>query len=114
MKVLLTGGAGYIGSHTSINLLDEGHKVTILDNLVTGTSKLIPKKAEFLNSDISNVDTVSKLIKKNKFDIVIHFAAFTKVGESVNFPEKYFDNNFNKAKIFLNTCLENGLNKIIL
>ena len=113
MKVLLTGGAGYIGSHTSINLLDEGHNVTIIDNLVTGTSKLIPKKAEFLNSDISNVDIVTKLIKKNKFDIVIHFAAFTKVGESVNFPEKYFDNNFNKAKIFLNTCLENGLNKII-
>ena len=113
MRILLTGGAGYIGSHTSLRLLDAGYQVTILDNLVNGTLKLIPKKAKFLNSDISDEDKVSKLLKNNQFDIIIHFAAYTKVGESVEFPEKYIDNNFNKAKIFLNTCIEHGLNKII-
>ena len=113
MNILLTGGAGYIGSITALNLLDRGHQVTIIDSLVNGTYKLIPKEANFLKSDISDLDQVSKLLKTNKFDIIIHFAAFTKVGESVKFPEKYMENNYVKAKIFLNECIKYGLNKII-
>ena len=79
MNILLTGGAGYIGSHTTLKLLDSGHEVTIIDNLVNGTSKLIPKKANFLHSDISDKEKISQLLKKNQFDLIIHFAAFTKV-----------------------------------
>ncbi len=113
MNILLTGGAGYIGSHTTLKLLDSGHQVTIIDNLVNGTSKLIPKKANFLHSDISDKEKISQLLKKNQFDLIIHFAAFTKVGESVKFPKKYMENNYNKAKTFLNICIEFGLKKII-
>ncbi len=113
MNVLLTGGAGYIGSHTALALLDNGYNVTVVDNLITGTSNLVPKKANFLLSDISDEQKISKLLKDNKFDVIIHFAAFTKVGESVTFPEKYFENNYDKAKTFLNTCLKFNLNKII-
>ena len=61
MNILLTGGAGYIGSITALNLLDRGHQVTIIDSLVNGTYKLIPKEANFLKSDISDLDKESKL-----------------------------------------------------
>ena len=74
MNVLLTGGAGYIGSHTTLALLDKGHKVTVVDNLVSGTSKLIPKNANFLHSDIADEIKISQLLKENKYDVIIHFA----------------------------------------
>ena len=64
MNILITGGAGYIGSHAANIFLDHGHQVTIIDNLVNGHSLLIPKKAEFLNSDISDENKISSLLKK--------------------------------------------------
>ena len=70
MNILLTGGAGYIGSHTSLLLIDKGHEVTIVDNLISGNSKLVPKKANFINSDISD----EKKIRS-------HYA-FCRLGES--------------------------------
>jgi len=113
MNVLITGGAGYIGSNTSLIFLDKGHDVTIIDNLVTGYEKLIPKKAHFIKSDISNVKNVSNLLKQKKIDIVIHFAAHTKVSESLKFPQKYQENNYDKAKIFIDECIKQGVKKII-
>ncbi len=113
MNVLLTGGAGYIGSHICYTLLDLGYTVTTIDNLSTGNKNLIPKEVEHINADISDIQTVTSLIKKNKFDVVMHLAAFTRVGESVRNPEKYLSNNFEKAKIFIDTCLNNGLKKFI-
>ena len=113
MNILLTGGAGYIGSHTANVFLDNGYRVAIIDNLVNGDESLIPKKAEFLKCDISDQDKVSSFLEKNKFDLEIHFAGLTRVGESVKEPEKYYNNNFEKPKIFLNCCLNRGLNKII-
>ena len=91
MNVLLTGGAGYIGSHTSFSLIDEDHNVTIIDNLINGNKKVVPKKAKLCDFDISDVAKVSNLLKKNNFDIIIHFAAFTRVAESVKNPEKYLN-----------------------
>ena len=61
MKILITGGAGYIGSHVSHLLVDRGYNVTIIDSLLTGNKKLIPKKAKFINSDISNVKKINKI-----------------------------------------------------
>ena len=113
MNILLTGGAGYIGSHICYTLLDLGYSVSTIDNLSTGNKNLIPKEVNHINADISDVQTVTSLIKNNKFDVVIHLAAFTRVGESVKHPEKYFSNNFDKAKIFIDTCLNNGLKKFI-
>ena len=112
-NILLTGGAGYIGSHVANLLLDEGLNVSIIDNLITGNKKLIPSKASFYNCDIDDVNCVQKIIKKNKFDIVMHFAGLIRVDESVKDPKKYHLYNYQKAKKFLNTCFENNLKKII-
>ena len=79
MNILLTGGAGYIGSHTSLLLIDKGHEVTIVDNLISGNSKLVPKKANFVNSDISDEKKIRDLLKKEKFDLIMHFAGLVKV-----------------------------------
>ena len=113
MKILLTGGAGYIGSHTSLELIDYGHQVTIIDNLVNGSKKLLPSKADFLECDISDEKKISNLLIKNKFDVVMHFAGYTRVGESTEFPEKYYENNFEKPKKFFDICIKNNLNKFI-
>jgi UDP-glucose 4-epimerase len=113
MNILITGGAGYIGSHTANVFLDHGHAVTIIDSLVNGHLTLIPKKAKFLNCDIIDEKKVSSLLEKNKFDVVVHFAGFTRVAESVKDPDKYYDNNFEKPKLFFNYCLKYKLKKII-
>ena len=113
MNVLLTGGAGYIGSHICYSLIEQGHKVSTIDNLITGNKNLIPKGVEHINSDISDAKTVVNLIQNNNFDVVMHLAAFTRVGESVTNPEKYELNNFSKAKVFIDICLQNNLKKFI-
>ena len=110
---LLTGGAGYIGSHVAHMLIDEGYKVTIIDSLITGSEKIVPKKAKLIQCDISNEKVVTKIIQNNKFDIVMHFAGLTRVDESIKFPKKYDNFNYKKAKIFINTCFKNNLKKII-
>jgi UDP-glucose 4-epimerase len=110
---LLTGGAGYIGSHVAHMLIDKGHKVTIIDSLITGSEKIVPKKAKLIQCDISNEKVVTKIIQNNKFDIVMHFAGLTRVDESIKFPKKYDNFNYKKAKIFINTCFKNNLKKII-
>ena len=112
-NILLTGGAGYIGSHVANLLLDEGLNVSIIDNLITGNKKLVPSKANFYNCDIDDVNRVQKIIKKNEFDIVMHFAGLIRVDESVKLPKKYNLYNYQKAKKFLNTCFENNLKKVI-
>ena len=113
MRILLTGGAGYIGSHASLALLDAGHQVTVIDNLSTGNKKLIPKNANFLKCDISNVKKINELLKKESFDVLMHFAGLIQVEESVLYPKKYFDNNTKKAKLFFDTCIKNDLRNII-
>ena len=113
MNVLLTGGAGYIGSHICNALIDLGYRVSTVDNLSTGNKDLIPKKVEHINSDIADEKTINSFLKINKFDVVMHLAAFTRVGESVQKPDKYQLNNFEKAKIFIDICLKNDLKKFI-
>ncbi len=112
-NILLTGGAGYIGSNVANFLLDKGYKVTIIDNLVTGNIRLIPKKSKFFKCDIANKKKVGRIIKKNNFDIVMHFAGLIRVDESIKNPKKYNEINYNKSKIFLSTCFNNNLNKVI-
>ena len=89
MKVLVTGGAGYIGSHVCNSLLDIGHEVTVIDSLVTGNKSLIPKKAQLIVSDIADEKKIENIITKNKFDIVMHFAGLIRVDESLKEPQKY-------------------------
>ncbi len=113
MNVLLTGGAGYIGSTISNLLLDRKHDVTIIDNLSTGNINNIPKKANFIKADISNRKTIFKLLKKNVFDVIIHLAAYIDVEESVKNPNKYILNNYQKTKDFVNFCILNNHKKFI-
>ena len=113
MNIFLTGGAGYIGSQVAHLLLDNGHQVTIIDNLITGNKKLVPKRAKFIKCDIANSKIVKSIIMKNKFDAVFHFAGLIKVEESTKFPKKYLYNNFKKGKIFLKTCIKNNLKTIV-
>jgi UDP-glucose 4-epimerase len=113
MKILLTGGAGYIGSCVANYLLDHGNEVIILDNLSTGSKKLIPKESKFIKADISDFKIVNNILATNKFDILMHFAAFIRVEESVKNKKKYYLNNYKKSKFFLNLCLKNNLKKII-
>ena len=113
MNILLTGGAGYIGSHAALSLIDNGHSVTVIDNLITGNKKLIPPQAKYYECDIADREQVEKILKQNKFDIVMHFAGLTRVDESVKYPEKYQIHNFEKSKTFFKNCFQNNVKKII-
>ncbi len=113
MHLLVTGGAGYIGSHVANNLLDLGHKVFIVDDLSTGNKKLIPQKANFEQCNISDEKKLENIIKKNNFDAIMHFAGFIKVEESVKFPDKYFTNNFENSKKLFEICIKNNLLNVI-
>ncbi len=113
MNILLTGGAGYIGSHAALSLIDNGHSVTVIDNLITGNKKLIPPQAKYYECDIADREPVEKILKQNKFDIVMHFAGLTRVDESVKYPEKYQIHNFEKSKTFFKNCFQNNVKKII-
>ena len=113
MKILLSGGAGYIGSHTTLALLDQGHQVTVIDNLSTGNKDLIPENANFIECDIEDSLTITNLLKKQKFDALMHFAGFIQVEESVKNPKKYFINNTENSKILFEVCQNNNLKNII-
>ena len=113
MKILLTGGAGYIGSHVALSLLDKKHEVTIIDNLSTGNKSLIPPQAHFVKCNVEDSLAVSKVLNQKSFDVLMHFAGYIQVEESVNKPDKYFKNNTENAKILFDICATNKLNNII-
>ena len=113
MRLLVLGGAGYIGSHTALELIKKGHEVIVVDNLVTGYEKAVPDKAVFYQGDIRNLEFLNNLFKKEKIDAVIHFAAYSLVGESVTNPLKYYDNNLYGTKVLLEAMIKNNVNKIV-
>ena len=113
MRLLVLGGAGYIGSHTAVELLDRGHEVVIADNLITGYKQAVPKEAVFYQGDIRDYNFLNNLFKKEKIDAVIHFAAFSLVGESVTNPLKYYENNLYGTKVLLQAMIDNNLDKIV-
>ena len=113
MRVLVTGGAGFIGSTVCNLLVDSGHEVNILDNLSTGKKSNIPKNATFFKVDIGDTKKIKKILINKKIDVVFHFAAFVDNLESIKHPKKYYKNNFEKGKIFFETCIENNIKKFI-
>ena len=111
--ILVFGGAGYIGSHTVKHLLDNGYECVVADNLIYGHKEAVDKRAEFVHADLLNPISIREVFKGRKIDAVIHFAAFTYVGESVNDPQKYYINNVVGTTNLLNVMLENGVKKIV-
>jgi UDP-glucose 4-epimerase len=106
MRVLVTGGAGYIGSVVADHLLCGGHSVTVLDNLSKGHKEAVPAQAEFILADTGDRPAVERIFERGRFDAVMHFAAFIEAGESMLQPEKYFDNNSARSLNLLQAVLK--------
>ena len=101
-KILVTGGAGYIGSKVCYDLLDKNYKIVVIDNLSNSTKENINKKIIFYNCDLKNIYRIDKIFQKHKFDAVFHFAALTNVSESSKYRNKYYLNNVVVTKNILN------------
>jgi UDP-glucose 4-epimerase len=110
--ILVTGGAGYIGSHTLLSLVEAGHEPVTLDNLYYGHRQAV-LEGHFVQADLADETALSRLFETFPIEAVIHFAAFCYVGESMEAPEKYFNNNLVNGLNLLNTMLKSGVDKII-
>jgi len=120
MRVLVTGGAGYIGSHTVLELLAEGHDVTIVDSFANSSPKVIARLEKLANKtikvhqfDLSDYDRTLELFQSEPFDAVIHFAGLKAVGESVAKPDLYYRNNIDSTLAVINAMLKTGVKNII-
>lgn len=112
-RVLVTGGAGYIGSHAVLALADAGYEVAVLDNLSTGDRAVIPASVRFIEGDIGNEDLLAQLFAGERFDAVMHFAGLLIVSESVRDPLTYYGDNIGKTRILLDQALKAGIDKFV-
>lgn len=113
MKVLVTGGAGYIGSHMVKVLLDRGHEVAVVDSLEKGFREAVDFRASFLQGNLLDKSFVKQIFADTSYDGVIHFAAYISVGESMQDPNKYFENNIDGALNVLDEMRRTGTNNFI-
>lgn len=113
MRILVTGGAGYIGSVTTRELIDQGYDVVVLDNLSYGHRNTLPKKVKFIKADLLDKNNVTDILKRERIEAVVHFAGFIAVGESVKDPLKYVNNNLVGGYNLLAAVKETGVNKMI-
>ncbi len=113
MKILVVGGAGYIGSVCAELLLDEGNEVATFDNLSEGHRKAIDPRAEFIEGDLANFDVIRAALEKTQPDAVMHFAAHALVGESMTNPSKYFRNNICNGLNLLDAMVATGVKRLV-
>lgn len=113
MKILVTGGAGYIGSHAVRRLLQNNYEVVVYDSLINGHKESLPAEAELFVGDLNDKEKLDKLFKENNFDAVIHFAGFIEVGESMKNPAKFYRNNVVNTLNLLEAMVNNNIKKII-
>ncbi len=113
MKIFVTGGAGYIGSVTSELLLDKGHQVVIFDNLERGHRPAVDPRAQFIGGDLRHHEQIEQAVAAARPDAVMHFAAYALVGESMEFPERYFRNNVIGGIHLAEAMRLSGVKKII-
>jgi len=113
MRVLVTGGAGYIGSVVTDHLLRAGHTVTVLDNLIMGWREAVPAAAEFIQADTGDEAALEVLFASHNFDAVLHFAALIEAGESVKAPETYFENNSLRTMTLLRAMLRHNVMRLV-
>ncbi len=120
MKILVTGGAGYIGSHTCVELLNDGHEVVVIDNFVNSSPESISrveqitgKKVTLYEGDIRDEKILSRIFKEHTIDFVIHFAGLKAVGESCEKPIEYYNNNLYGTLVLVETMRKHGCKKIV-
>ena len=113
MAILICGGAGYIGSHAVHALIEKGEQVVIVDNLQTGHRGALNPKAKFYEGDIRDASVLDKIFTENKVEAVIHFAANSLVGESMEKPLLYFNNNVYGMQVLLEAMVRHGVDKIV-
>lgn len=120
MNVLVTGGAGYIGSHTCVELLNNGHEVIVIDNLVNSSAKSLDRVSDicgktpvFYEEDVRNRGALDKIFRRHDIDCVIHFAGLKAVGQSISMPLEYYDNNLFSTIILCEAMRDHGVKKII-
>lgn len=113
MRILVLGGAGYIGSHTVYELVDAGYEVIVIDNLLTGFKEAVHPQAKFYEGDIRDKIFLDNILSKEKIDGVIHFAVSSQVGESMKNPLKYYNNNLCGTEVLLESMVEHGIDKIV-
>ncbi|SFT85914.1 UDP-glucose 4-epimerase [Selenomonas sp. GACV-9] len=113
MSILVCGGAGYIGSHAVHQLVGKGEEVVIVDNLQSGHRDALNPKAKFYEGDIRDASVLDKIFTENKIEAVIHFAANSLVGESMEKPLKYFNNNVYGMQVLLEAMVRHGVDKIV-
>jgi UDP-glucose 4-epimerase len=114
MNIFVTGGAGYIGSATAEALLTAGHNVTVYDSLVTGHREAVPAGAEFIQADLGDSHSLALALTGQKFDAVMHFAAFIEAGESMKDPGKFFRNNLVNSLSLMDMAVRAGVGRFVL
>jgi UDP-glucose 4-epimerase len=114
MNLLVTGGAGYIGSATAEALIQAGHSVTVYDSLVTGHRQAVPEAATFVEASLADSPALVKTLTDQNFDAVMHFAAFIEAGESMKDPGRFFYNNFTNSLALMETAMRAGVRSFVL
>ncbi len=111
--ILVTGGAGYIGSHVILSLLDEGYEVVVADNLSTGFRQSVDSRAKLEIGDVGDFDFIKDVIERNSIDAVMHFAGSIVVPESVVDPLKYYRNNTSTSRVLIDACVTCGVGTFV-
>lgn len=114
MNILVTGGAGYIGSATAEALLKAGNSVTVYDSLVTGHKQAVPTGAKFVEADLSDSHALVETLTNDKFDAVMHFAAYIEAGESMKDPGKFYHNNVANSFALIETAVRAGVKRFVM
>lgn len=114
MNIFVTGGAGYIGSATAETLLRAGHSVSVYDSLVKGHRAAVPAGARFIQADLADVQTLRQTLASEKYDAVMHFAAFIEAGESMKAPGKFMENNLVNSLHLIEAAFQAGIERFVL
>lgn len=114
MNILVTGGAGYIGSATAEALLQAGHSVTVYDSLVTGHRAAVPPRAQFVEAALEDRRSLSRVLTRETFDAIMHFAAFIEAGESMEHPARFYFNNLTNSVTLIDTATLAGVKRFVM
>ena len=114
MRVMVTGGAGFIGSTTAAALRDAGHDVTVVDDLSRGVRTMVPDDIRFVEADVTDTDAIAPVVAEGRFDACLHFAALIEVGDSMQRPEAYFAMNTSGTARLLEVLMRNDVERFVL